>query len=63
MSGPSIGQIVHYVSYGECHAAIVTAREPTGFASLTVFTPNGTFHSEPCDQDEDKRGGTWHWAH
>lgn len=87
---PSIGRIVHYVSYGtpggeftsECRAAIVTAvgtgrfrlnnmagevivdevnGDPTR-VSVCVLNPSGLFFNEGLAQDEEtKRGGTWHW--
>ena len=69
---PSVGCIVHYVSYGtpggeytsQCRAAIV-AEAGVGFdadtASLVVLNPTGLFFNV-CQQDEDgKAGGTWHW--
>lgn len=65
---PSVGRIVHYVSYGtpngeyrsECRAAIVTSVEGE-FANLAVFNPTGMFFNG-CLQDEgSKAGGTWHW--
>jgi hypothetical protein len=72
---PSIGRIVHYVSYGtpggeyrsECRAAVVTAVWPGGTAvpaavSVAVLNPTGMFFNEEIRQDEgDHRGGTWHW--
>lgn len=68
---PSVGRIVHYVSYGtpggeyssQCRAAIISeARDGTDRASLVVFNPTGLFFNEVCFHDEDeKRGGTWHW--
>jgi hypothetical protein len=81
---PSIGRIVHYVSYGspvqpdgsqvfksECRAAIVTAianGEQMGQSkdedclSLCVLNPTGQFFNEHiCHDEQNKRGGTWHW--
>lgn len=74
---PSVGRIVHYVSYGTpggeypsvCRAAIVTeARDadrnnPVGWpVGLAVLNPEGMFFNRGVHQDEDeKRGGTWHW--
>lgn len=82
---PSVGRIVHYVSYGTpggefqsvCRAAVIA--EVSGGApprvgsggellegeppvvSLVVLNPQGLFFND-CVQDEDeKRGGTWHW--
>jgi len=77
MSGtarPSVGRIVHYVSYGtpggeytsQCRAAIVTEvvpNEPDGveIVSLCVLNPTGIFFND-CQHDEDEKlGGTWHW--
>lgn len=72
---PSVGRIVHYVSYGtpggeytsECRAAVIAA-VPTAVwegdaqpVDLVVFNPTGLFFN-CCPQDEDtKRGGTWHF--
>lgn len=73
---PSVGRIVHYVSYGtpggefesECRAAVVTEVLPTEpyedqIASLCVLNPTGQFFNQNVTQDEDKpySGGTWHW--
>lgn len=67
---PSVGRIVHYVSYGtpggeyasECRAAIITfvANAEMGMVNLAVLNPTGLFFN-PCSYDEDKAGGTWHW--
>jgi len=78
---PSVGRIVHYVSYGtpggeytsQCRAAVITAvneSRDTSFpdvthilgVSLTVLNPEGMFFNQqvPFNEDE-KRGGTWHW--
>lgn len=72
---PSVGRIVHYVSYGtpggeyhaECRAAVVT--EVTGYfeqrgyvVGLCVMNPTGLFFNREMEQsEEDHRGGTWHW--
>lgn len=75
MSKPSVGRVVHYVSYGtpggeyisECRAAIVTAvRGPLADEAervdLCVMNPTGLFFNTALPQDEEfKRGGTWHW--
>jgi hypothetical protein len=69
---PSVGRIVHYVSYGtpggeyasECRAAVVagvSAAAQFGL-SLAVLNPGGLFFNHGVKQDEDgKAGGTWHW--
>lgn len=70
---PSIGRIVHYVSYGtpggeygsECRAATVTAVLSAGDSprvSLAVMNPAGLFFNVDVRQDEENHlGGTWHW--
>lgn len=73
---PSIGRIVHYVSYGtpggeytqECRAAIITEVRPRSSASgpdsvgLCVLNPTGLFLNRDVPYDADPRaGGTWHW--
>lgn len=74
---PSVGRIVHYVSYGTpggeypsvCRAAVVTDVEPGNSAardperlSLCVLNPEGMFFNRHVRQSEDhKVGGTWHW--
>lgn len=79
---PTIGRIVHYVSYGTpggeypsvCRAAVVTAVDDyqapalneagghIGHVSLAVLNPEGMFFNRSVRHDEDdKRGGTWHW--
>lgn len=65
---PSIGRIVHYVSYGtpggeytsECRAAVVAGVVDEGMVDLVVFNPTGLFFNR-CTQDDNNRGGTWHW--
>lgn len=76
MQQPSVGRVVHYVSFGTpggeypsvCRAAIVTAFEPglpgidPDRVSLCVLNPEGMFFNQHVRQNEDdKRGGTWHW--
>ena len=74
MNVPSVGRVVHYVSYGTpggeypsvCRAAIVTevedAGEPDPTVGLAVLNPEGMFFNREVEQDEDgHRGGTWHW--
>lgn len=70
---PSVGRIVHYVSYGtpggeytkECRAAVVTAvdDEDEGLVSLCVLNPTGQFFNRnlPMDESDEPSGGTWHW--
>lgn len=72
---PSVGRIVHYVSYGspvredgtqehvsECCAAIITHVENLehGFVNLAIFASAG-LHFKPIRHDEEKAAGTWHW--
>jgi hypothetical protein len=72
---PSVGRIVHYVSYGtpggeyksECRAAIVAAVIDGGdcdLVDLVVLNPTGLFFNR-CAYDAGgepaHRGGTWHW--
>ncbi len=67
---PSIGRIVHYVSYGTpggeypsvCRAAIITAVADSGLVDLCVLNPEGFFFNKNVPLDSrDKYGGTWHW--
>lgn len=73
---PTVGRIVHYVSYGtpggeftsECRAAIVTevddpdgADADLGEVGLFVANPTGLFLNRGVPYDEVHRGGTWHW--
>lgn len=71
----TVGEIVHYVSYGtpggeyvsRCRAAVVTEVE-SEHLSLAVLNPSGMFfnqnlpHDPPTTVDGDVhvRGGTWH---
>ena len=66
---PTVGRIVHYVSYGTpggeylsvCRAAVVTAVGPA-MVSLCVLNPEGMFFNRAVVQDESLiKGGTWHW--
>jgi hypothetical protein len=73
MSEPSVGRIVHYVSYGtpggeyesKCRAAVVTeiVAEPgvDGITpwrlSLAVLNPGGLFFDRGLPQSEDKHVG------
>jgi hypothetical protein len=71
---PSVGRIVHYVSYGtpageftsKCRAAVVTEVEKSGDvdqerASICVLNPTGVFFHEGAIHAEDRRPGSWHW--
>ena len=67
---PSVGRIVHYVSYGtpggeygkECRAAILTDVPSDDACSMAVFNPTGLyFNKVPYDGGQDPAGGTWHW--
>lgn len=72
---PSVGCVVHYVSYGTpggeypsaCRAATVTeVAGDLGHVGLCVQNPTGLFFHSLADggawQDEGhKAGGTWHW--
>jgi hypothetical protein len=74
---PSVGRIVHYVSYGtpggeytsQCRAAIIAA-VPSGVwteedgqpLDLVVLNPTGLFFNRcPQDESDPHFGGTWHW--
>jgi hypothetical protein len=70
---PSIGRIVHYISFGtpggehkrECRAAIVTAVPDEAMprlVDLAVLNPTGFYFNQGCEYHEDAAaGGTWHW--
>lgn len=68
-SAPTVGRIVHYVSYGtpsgeygkECRAAVVTAVEEGSIVSLCVMNPTGLFFNQHVLLDLGCCGGTWHW--
>lgn len=59
----------------ECRAAIITGVDDyqpnggggglhIGHVSLAVLNPEGTFFNRAVLHDEDeRRGGTWHWSH
>lgn len=65
---PSIGRVVHYVSYGtpggeyksQCRAAIITDVAEQS-VSLCVLNPSGMFFNLVNGYSEEHRGGTWHW--
>jgi hypothetical protein len=72
---PSIGRIVHYVSFGTplepdgsqaftsaCRAAIITEVGDDDTVSLCVFNPTGQFFNQNVELDADGCvGGSWHW--
>lgn len=68
---PSVGRIVHYVSYGTpggeftstCRAAVVTEVGPLeGQVGLAVLNPTGIFLNRGLAYDEAATiGGSWHW--
>lgn len=57
---PSVGRIVHYVSYGtpggeyssECRAAIITETNTSDTVGLCVFNPTGQFFNRTVSHDE-----------
>ncbi len=73
MPTPSVGRIVHYVSYGtpggeytsECRAAVVTEVKdakltggyPGQFVGLAVLNPTGIFLNGGIPSDEDGKAG------
>ncbi|MGB3327340.1 MAG: hypothetical protein WBA46_00215 [Thermomicrobiales bacterium] len=67
---PSVGRMLHYVSYGtpggeyapEHRAATVTAVNDDGTVDLFVMNPSGTFHNRGVTIDDvTKAPGTCHW--
>lgn len=68
---PSVGRVVHYVSYGtpngeykpEHRAAMITQVNANSFSvGLCILNPTGLFFNAEVPQDEtEKKGGTWHW--
>ena len=69
---PSVGRIVHYVSYGtpngeyrsQDRAAIISeVPDPeSDTIHIVVLNPEGMFFNKNVRHDEDdKAGGTWHW--
>ena len=67
---PYITELVHYESYGTpggehpktCRPAVVVEVRSESSLQLAVFNPNGLyFNTTP--HDEDRAGGTWHFAH
>ena len=74
MTHPSVGRIVHYVSYGTpggeypmaCRAAIVTEADSSPGVTdvgLCVLNPTGMFFDRGVIYADPSRraGGTWHW--
>ena len=69
MAQPSIGRVVHYVSYGtpggeygkECRAAVITevSKHPDadGTVGLAVLNPTGMFFDRGVAHAEDKMAG------
>jgi hypothetical protein len=69
MQQPSVGRIVHYVSYGtpggeyksECRAAIVTEvtehPDADGTVGLCVMNPTGLFLNRNVPHAEDRAAG------
>jgi len=67
---PSVGRIVHYVSYGtpkgeftsQCRAAIVAGVNEDGTLDLAILNPTGMFFNQSVMGDlTENQGGTWHW--
>jgi hypothetical protein len=67
---PSVGRIVHYVSYGTpggeypsvCRAAVVTQVIDDETVHLFVMNPEGIFLNKNVPLNDDANaGGTWHW--
>jgi hypothetical protein len=66
---PTIGRIVHYVSYGTpsgeypsvCRAAVVTEVHNDTMVNLCVMNPEGLFFNKSVRYSEETVGGTWHW--
>jgi hypothetical protein len=67
---PSVGRIVHYVSYGtpggefssECRAAIIAGvNGPNNAVDLVVFNPGGLFFNKSAQREDEHVGGSWHW--
>jgi len=66
---PSVGRIVHYVSYGTpggeykslCRAAVVTEVKDWDTVSLAILNPTGMFFNEECPLADNHIGGSWHW--
>lgn len=71
MDRPTVGRIVHYVSYGTpngeyksvCWAAIVTeVQDDSMVVGLMVANPTGLFFNRIIMHDAtENQAGTWHW--
>ncbi|HET7637264.1 MAG TPA: hypothetical protein VFK47_00855 [Ktedonobacteraceae bacterium] len=68
MQKPSVGRVVHYVSYGTpggefssvCRAAVVASVQNDTAVDLVVLNPTGLFFNA-SEYSEVPKGGTWHW--
>jgi hypothetical protein len=70
---PSVGRIVHYVSYGtpggeytsQCRAAVVAELahpdEDSDIVGLAVLNPTGMVFNRAAYDESARTGGTWHW--
>jgi hypothetical protein len=73
---PSVGRMVHYVSYGtpggeytsQCRAAVIASlpKPWSDTVDLVVFNPEGLFFNKECPfgeplTDGTSEVGTWHW--
>jgi hypothetical protein len=70
---PTVGRIVHYVSYGtpggeytsQCRAAIITDLAQTDeggdVVGVAVVNPTGMFFNRAAYDEGAQTGGTWHW--
>jgi hypothetical protein len=68
---PYIGEIVHYRSFGtpggehqpKCRPAIVVEVYNKDSLALTVFNPTGLYFNNCSNDEVNRAGGTWHYAH
>lgn len=75
-AAPSVGRIVHYVSYGtpggeyasRCRSALITEVDPVNpeLVGLAAINPTGMFFHPLSDggcrlESPAGKGGTWHW--
>jgi len=58
---PSVGRIVHLNTEGEPLAAIVTAVDEKGRASLCVLNPNSMFFLAEVEFSKEPLSGSWSW--